>query len=282
MSSNADELVSKKPFQVLPSDGYTTLKLIGTLPYEVGKEFTEALAQLVTSSTFIVVNCEHLNGLPAAWLRSLTQLATQLKPSDKKICLIMVKPELKKAVEAQSVQNLVHIAGTLKEALSLFGMNKARTVDVNFIKPFVMGAQNVLKIQASTESKPGKPYSAHSRDKFPGDISGVIGLVSDAFTGAVVISFPGETFLKIMSRMLGEEFKVLTPEIQDGAGELTNIIFGQAKIALNESGYGIKTAIPSVVSGPGHSISGTGQGPRVVIPFETDCGQFFIQICLSD
>ncbi|MBC7691486.1 MAG: chemotaxis protein CheX [Methylotenera sp.] len=282
MTSNAEELVSKKSFQVLPSEDYTTLKLIGTLPHDVGDDFSGELARLVTTPTFIVINCEHLNGLPAAWLRALSQFATQLIAAEKKVALIMAKPDVNSAVEGQCLQNLLPVLENLKKALTHFGIAKARSVDVNFIKPFVTGTQTVLRIQASTESTPGKPYSANPRDKFPGDISGVIGLVSDAFTGSVVISFPAETFLKIMSRMLGEEFKELTPEIQDGAGELTNIIFGQAKIGLNESGYGIKTAIPSVVSGAGHSISGTGQGPRVVIPFETDCGQFFIQICLSD
>lgn len=109
----------------------------------------------------------------------------------------------------------------------------------------------------------------------------MIGLVSDVFSGSVVISFPQATFLNVMSRMLGEEFTEITKEIEDGAGEITNIIFGQAKITLNERGYGIKTALPSVVTGQDHSILQMSTGPRVVVPFETDVGPFFVEICLS-
>jgi chemotaxis protein CheX len=60
------------------------------------------------------------------------------------------------------------------------------------------------------------------------------------------------------------------------------MVFGQAKVALNEKGYGLQTAVPSVVSGRDHGIQGIGAGPRIRVPFETDAGPFFIEICLSD
>lgn len=115
-----------------------------------------------------------------------------------------------------------------------------------------------------------------------GDISGVIGIVSDAFQGSVVISFPEDTFLGVISRMLGEEYHKIDQEIIDGAGELTNMIFGQAKIVLNEKGYGIKTAIPSVVSGKDHSLAALTKGPVIVVPFTTEFGKFFVEIGLSN
>lgn len=156
-----------------------------------------------------------------------------------------------------------------------------KVLDVNFVNPFLDATMHVLKTQSSTEAIPGQIFKKEPQEKFPGDISGVIGLVSDVFTGSVVISFPKETFLGIMSRMLGEEFTEITQDIEDGAGELTNIIFGQAKITLNERGYGINTAIPSVITGKNHSISQVSKGPRLVIPFETDVGAFFVEICIS-
>ena len=81
--------------------------------------------------------------------------------------------------------------------------------------------------------------------------------------------------------MLGEEFTTLNSEIIDGAGELTNMIFGQAKITLNEKGYGIKTALPSVIAGKDHSLNAMTKGPVVVVPFTTPKGNFFVEICLS-
>jgi chemotaxis protein CheX len=161
-------------------------------------------------------------------------------------------------------------------------MSAARKVmDVNFINPFLDATMKTLETQASTKAVAGAVFMKSKSDKFAGDISGVIGLISDAFTGSVVISFPAETFLKVMTRMLGEECNEINDMIRDGAGELTNIIFGQAKIVLNKQGFGIKTALPSVIAGHDHSVVPMTQGPRVVIPFTTDVGPFFVEICLS-
>jgi len=99
---------------------------------------------------------------------------------------------------------------------------------------------------------------------------------------SVVISFPEATFLKVMSGMLGEEYLELNQDILDGAGEITNIIFGQAKVILNGKGYGIKTALPSVVHGKDHTVSSHDlMGQSVVVPFESNSGKFFVEICLS-
>jgi chemotaxis protein CheX len=61
--------------------------------------------------------------------------------------------------------------------------------------------------------------------------------------------------------MLGEEYTKIDQELVNGAGELTKMIFGQVKIVLNEKGYGIKTTIPSVISGKDHSLSALTKGP---------------------
>lgn len=160
-------------------------------------------------------------------------------------------------------------------------MSAAKKLDVNFVNPFLEATMKTLETQCSTKAVPGQIFMKTRGDKFSGDISGVIGLVTDVFTGSVVISFPATTFLPIMTRMLGEECTEINDMIRDGAGELTNIIFGQAKIVLNKQGFGIKTALPSVIAGADHSVVPMTNGPRIAVPFETDVGPFSIEICLS-
>lgn len=155
-------------------------------------------------------------------------------------------------------------------------------IDINFVNPFLAATLNVLKIQASVEATPGKVHLKKNDDALKGDVSGVIGIVSDTFNGSVVISFPEKTFLKVMSGMLGEEYTELTKDILDGAGEITNMIFGMAKVTLNERGYGIKIALPQVISGKGHSLSAMSKGPTVIIPFSSTAGDFFVEVSLSE
>jgi chemotaxis protein CheX len=230
----------------------------------------------------LIINCVNCASLTQQWIRALMMLHKSLKGVNKQLRLISVNPKLESYLIEQGVISSLKISPSLRAALSEFGLISAKQLDVNFINPFLDGAMKVLKIQAKTEAKPGAPFKKDANASFGGDISGVIGLVSDSFTGSVVISFPEKTFLAIMTRMLGEECHSITREIQDGAGELTNIIFGQAKVVLNEKGYGIKTAIPSVVSGKDHSVQTVSSGPRVVVPFSSDAGDFMIEICLSD
>lgn len=156
-----------------------------------------------------------------------------------------------------------------------------KALDTDFVNPFLDATLHVLKVQASVTAEAQKISIKKPDQPFTGDISGIIGIVSETFNGSVVISFPEQTFLKVMSSMIGETYTEITKEITDGAGEITNMIFGQAKIVLNDKGYGIKTAIPSVVSGKNHSMQALTNGPVVVVPFNSSAGPFFIEICLS-
>jgi chemotaxis protein CheX len=155
-------------------------------------------------------------------------------------------------------------------------------IDINFVNPFLAATLNVLKVQASVAAEPGKVYLKKDNEALKGDVSGVIGIVSETFNGSVVISFPEKTFLKVMSGMLGEDIQTLSQDILDGAAEITNMIFGAAKVTLNERGYGIKIALPQVISGKGHSLSTNSKGPTVIIPFTSSAGDFFVEICLSN
>lgn len=155
-------------------------------------------------------------------------------------------------------------------------------IDANFINPFLAATLDVLKVQAEVTATAGKLYLKKSEEKVMGDISGIIGIVSDNFNGSVAISFPEKTFLNVMSAMLGEEITELNSEIIDGAGEITNMIFGQAKVKLNDRGYGIKMALPQIITGENHSFQSLTKGPTVVVPFTSSAGNFSVEVFLSE
>lgn len=272
----------KSVFEILPSDGYKLIKFLGRLENDSARSFSDALPDLLSDApTDFILNFENVSELSHVWIRSLMQLSQSLKAVNKNLGLICVSEGVAKFLKQEGVEGRLRAYTNLRTALVEMGLASAQVIDVNFINPFLDATIKVLEMQTSTKVTPGKVFKKPQREKFLGDISGVIGLVSDAFTGSVVISFPEKTFLKIISRMLGEEHTKISKDIEDGAGEITNIIFGQAKVALNERGYGIKTALPSVVAGSDHSILQMTNGPRMVIPFESDAGPFFIEVCMS-
>lgn len=152
-------------------------------------------------------------------------------------------------------------------------------LDVKFFKPFVEGTMNTLKIQCGVDINSDKPFIKGTQPQPAFAIAGVIGITSTAFNGTITLCFPEQAFLGVMSKMLGENFTVITQELQDGVAELLNIIFGQAKVILNNQGYIIQKAIPTVVRGQQIVTSSVTSGPVIVLPFKTNVGEFQVEIC---
>ena len=153
-------------------------------------------------------------------------------------------------------------------------------MDVNFINPFLDATIHVLKTMAFIEPVPGTPYL--KKDNLArGDVSGIIGFTGAAI-GSMALSFSEGCILKIVSNMLGEEIKEVNGEIEDAVGEITNMVSGVARKNLESLGLSISAAIPSVISGKGHSVSHIMSGPCIIIPFETEQGPFVVDVCIGE
>ena len=110
---------------------------------------------------------------------------------------------------------------------------------------------------------------------------------NDGFPGLVAnpelaISFSEVVILHIAQNMLGEKFTKIDDEIADLVGELTNMVTGGAKSLLEIKGYDFSMATPTVIRGKGQKISHAGDaGNVIVIPFSTDVGEFYVEICFQ-
>jgi chemotaxis protein CheX len=139
-------------------------------------------------------------------------------------------------------------------------------VDLNIVNPFITAAVETLKVQGGLPVEAGKPFIKGRVAQPSFAIAGTIGVVSDQFKGVVTICFEEPFYLKMMSNMLGEELTVLNDEIQDGAAEILNIIYGTAKATINSKGYNLQKAIPSVMRGTDLHTAQPGSVPTIVIP----------------
>ena len=152
-------------------------------------------------------------------------------------------------------------------------------LDIHFLVPFVEGTTHVLKIQCQTVATPGKPFFK-GRQEFncPVDIAGILGITSQAFNGTIAICFPEKVFLSLMSKMLGEEFTEINKDLEDGAAELLNMIFGHAKKILNPQGHTIEKALPTVIRAKNLSINHNGSKESILLPFSIDDMTFYMEI----
>ena len=154
-------------------------------------------------------------------------------------------------------------------------------MQVTYINPFLEAGVNVLKTMAFTDPKPGKPFVKKAGEPSLGDISGIVGLTGPV-QGSVAISFSTGAILHIVTSMFGETVTEIDADVKDAVGELSNMICGDARRALEEGGYSFVASIPTVVVGQKHEILHTVPGPSLVIPFTFENDKpFFVDVCFE-
>ena len=150
------------------------------------------------------------------------------------------------------------------------------------VKKFSNSVVNVMGTMAMTETKTGRAF-VKKDNTAKGDISGVIGFssASGKSKGTMSLTFTEESVLGVIGNMLGEEFSEINDDVADAVGELTNMICGQARKGMAELGINYEGAIPSVVTGKNHSIRHVSSSAILAIPFETQFGPIFVEVCFS-
>jgi CheY-specific phosphatase CheX len=276
-------------FRFVPRTRYTALQLVGKLDGGVPEPFHQEMSSLVMTPVNTVVNCAGAESIGDAWLETLEFLNRQIVESGKTVRFIYVSDAIQKRFrEVGSTAQLVTKA-SLAEALAEMVDHEPKLSTMHFIKACVSSTLRVLYVQVKTRCQRGSIHvKAKDKDLLMGDIAGVVKVISRQGHYAVMLSFPEDTYLKLLDRMLSARHEKISEENKDAAAELMNMIFGQAKRSLNEQNAGIEPQVPSV--SVGRKFEGmkfnekTGifypvhEGKTVVVPFESDLGSFYVEV----
>lgn len=150
------------------------------------------------------------------------------------------------------------------------------------IAQFVDATTTVLETMAMTKATPGAPF-VKQQAVAQGDITGVIGFSNPKgkSKGTMSVTLTNASVLGIVSSMLYEEQSEINDAVVDAVGELTNMISGQARKGLVAMGMVFEGAIPSVITGEGHTIRHVSTTAILAIPFETAHGPLMVEVCFS-
>ena len=153
-------------------------------------------------------------------------------------------------------------------------------MEAKFINPFIKATIEVIHTMAHVNTKASKPYLKKD-DLATGDVSTVVGLTGK-INGTFSISFDEKSILKIASGLFGEELTELDKEVAEVAGELANMISGQARREIETLGMLLDGSIPSVITGRNHNILHLTDGPKIAIPFSIPgVGNFTKELCFE-
>ena len=154
-------------------------------------------------------------------------------------------------------------------------------MDVKFINPVLDAIVNVLETMAQIKPQIGSPRIKTDK-KSLGIVTGIIDMKGTQTTGSIAISFSKAVALEIATRMLRMEFKQVDDLVQDLVGEISNMVAGGAKAKLEECGYDFELTLPRVITGEEHLVDHKLDGPTILLPFKTESGDFFVEMCFKN
>ena len=152
-------------------------------------------------------------------------------------------------------------------------------MNVKFLNPFVDAAAEVLKAEAKVNIIKGTltlQKSALTAD----EVTVLINLVGQV-QGVVLFGLSEDLGMKLVSKMMGQEFSQFDNLAQSGVAELGNVISGRATVMLSEAGYQSTISPPTMITGKGIQIS-TLDFPRIVVPLSCEFGNMVIHLALRE
>jgi chemotaxis protein CheX len=155
-------------------------------------------------------------------------------------------------------------------------------IDARLVNPFVEATLEVLRIMAHIEVKRSEVLLKRDYRLF-GEASAVLGIMGKDLDGSVGLTFHEDLVREIIASMWNKKIGDITKEdINDGLGELANVISGKATTLLSQNSELCFTlTLPTIVTGYGHEVSHRPGVPCLVIVFEANGKPFALQIALA-
>jgi CheY-specific phosphatase CheX len=85
------------------------------------------------------------------------------------------------------------------------------------------------------------------------DISGAVVFLQGQIEATLYLRVSKETLFKLLGPLYGKEISEVNASVVGGMGEITNAIYGLAKVDLNQNGNEYEMALPIVIIGQSHS-----------------------------
>lgn len=153
-------------------------------------------------------------------------------------------------------------------------------LDEKLVMSLEMSIRNVLGQFFGLVPEFGLPQRGRGIEQ-TSDLSGVVSIFQHNVQGILSLGFPRGLVFSLMKDIYRKEFVSVDQSIIDGVGEITNSVYGQIKKDMNERGYDLQMAIPSVIVGRGHSVMAYTNKPTLLLPVSTKLGEFHAAIILE-
>ena len=150
-------------------------------------------------------------------------------------------------------------------------------MNLSFLNTVIRSVDIVLSTMARLNLKSGKATIRPPMQESPGIVTGLISMSGRQAQASVALSFDKEAILFIANKMLPDEHTTIDHMLIDLAGELANMVIGDAKRQLEDKGLRFEVSLPVMIVGEKHLIAHKSIAPVVTVPFTIDKGTFIVE-----
>jgi chemotaxis protein CheX len=140
--------------------------------------------------------------------------------------------------------------------------------------------RELFSTMLGTEIVIGKTYFGEEPATPSEGVLALVGLAG-AWAGTGMVCSRAETARAMSGLMLMQEFAVVDDEVLDAVGEVTNMIFGNVKTALEEKLGPMGLSIPTVIYGRNFNARTLGKKEWTVVTFSWPGQEFEVHLCLT-
>jgi len=153
-------------------------------------------------------------------------------------------------------------------------------MDAKIINPILTATTETLQMMANLTAKPDNPQ-LKSGCQAKGVITSILKMNGAKIQGSIALSFTFPLIQQLAIAILDQKISKIDNVAEDLTGELSNIVTGRSKALLSKSGLEIDMAIPETLTGESHTIDHKVKAPVILLPFKTQYGPFFVEICFK-
>jgi chemotaxis protein CheX len=137
----------------------------------------------------------------------------------------------------------------------------------------------VFSMMLGVDILPAEPFVQKTASAPASGVVSLVGLAGD-WIGTGSLSCSAATACRLSSLMLMTECEGVNEDVLDAIAELTNMIIGNVKTAIEERLGPMGLSVPTVIFGRNFQTRNAGNHEWVVVPFTYEEERLHVQLCL--
>lgn len=140
--------------------------------------------------------------------------------------------------------------------------------------------RDVFTTMLGLEVADGQPFI---QEEAPAPSDGVLALIGLAgrWAGSGTFSCTAPMAMRLASQLLMQPYDAINEEVLDAVGEITNMVLGNVKTALEEELGPMGLSIPTVIYGRNFATRSIGRSKWTAVPFLIDSETIEVHLCLA-